>query len=78
MPLWDDKGDFFDIGDWIDYCQRYEFVLSLSITEWFDVSIETSNKWIEERTVSKTFLENIKKYDHKYRDIPDIAEKMFP
>jgi len=78
MPEWVDKGgDFYDISDWIDYCQRYEFVLSLSIIKWFNVTVKTSKEWIEERKVPKTFQEKKDNFEHKYKR-DNIAEKLFP
>jgi len=77
MPEWVDKGDCFDIGDWIDYFQRYKFTLSLSIIKWFGVSVKTSQNWIEERTVSKTFQEKKNDFFHRYKHA-NIAEVMFP
>jgi len=77
MPEWVDKGNYFDIGDWIDYFQRYKFTLSLSIIKWFNVSVKTSQNWIEERTVSKTFQKKKNDFYHRYK-YANIAEGMFP
>jgi hypothetical protein len=78
MPGWFDKGDYFDIGDWIDYCNRYDFALSLSIIKWFDVPLKTSQEWIEKRTVSKTYQIKRNIFELKYKRVHNIAEKMFP
>jgi len=77
MPEWIDKGNYFDIGDWIDYFQRYKFTLSLSIIKWFNVSAKTSQNWIEERTVSKTFQKKKNDFYDRYKHV-NIAEEMFP
>jgi len=77
MPEWVDKGNYFDIGDWIDYFQRYKFTLSLSIIKWFNVSVKISQNWIEKKAVSKTFEKKKNDFFHRYKHA-NIAEKMFP
>jgi hypothetical protein len=77
MPEWIDKGNYFDINSWINYYQRYVFNLSILIMKWFDVTVKTSQEWIEDRSVPKAFQEKKNTFDQKYRRAYNIAEKMF-
>ena len=77
MPEWVDKGNYFDISDWIDYYQQYLFSLSLSITKWFGVTVRTAQEWIEEQIIPKTFQDKKNAFDRKYRHVHNIADKMF-
>ena len=78
LPKWIDKGEFYDISDWLCYWMRYVLTLPISIKKMFAVSIETANQWIEEQKVPKSFKKNLIDYGFLHKHHFNIAEKMFP
>ena len=87
MPEWKDNGRYYDISNWIDYCLRYqlnigyndpEVFLNQFIQDNFGVESDTAKRWIEEKTVPKSFQEKVKAFYFKYSNIINVAEKMYP